>query len=552
MPGTGSRTTASSTAPSGRLAGGPAGRPVSRALRPDVGPGTLLAGRYRLVDPLPPVPGDPDEAARWRACDDVLDRPVDVLLILASGKRSAWGRDLLQAAAAAGAVRSPGLVQVYDAALEEVPAVRYGRPAGTCDIAYVVSEHVPGTTLSELLADDGPLDPAHALALGLEGAEALRVAHERGVLHGGITPATVLLTEDGGLRLRDTGVAAVLAQRSDGGSEPARTAAEDVHAFAACLYAMLTARWPGSATEADGAGLRPAPVLPDRGPAGEGRLCSPRQVRAGVPRHLDDAVLRVLQPGGRAVGPSQPPVETADALLRLLTTAGDADAAARVPVPRPRRRPELPPTLRRRLPYALVALLLVVAAVGGYTRGRSLGTVQETGSELEALVDSTPPPVPGDGDGGGGQRIDLALDGLSVTAFDPPPGDGAENNAAVPNVLDGDPGTAWETERYDTSRFGGLKPGVGLLVDLGEPAVVEQVELGLTPGVDVELRAADEPFPDADGYAVVAAVPDAEQVARLVPAEPVTARYFLVWFTRLPPDGDRWRAGVREMFFVRP
>jgi hypothetical protein len=46
-------------------------------------------------------------------------------------------------------------------------------------------------------------------------------------------------------------------------------------------------------------------------------------------------------------------------------------------------------------------------------------------------------------------------------------------------------------------------------------------------------------------------VTDTEAVARLVPDAPVTARYLVVWFTRLPADGDRFRGGVSELQVVR-
>jgi hypothetical protein len=509
----------------------------SRALRPALGPGDVLAGRYRIEAGLPPRPGDPPDVGRWAAVDDVLARPVEVLLLLASGRRAARARGVLDAAAAAGSVPSPVLVQVYDAAVEDVPAERYGRPSGEVDVAYVVTEAPAAVPLAEVVRD-APLDPDAALALGLAGAEALAAAHARGVVHGSVSPVTALLDEGGSLRLDGTGVAAALHRRSG-------TPADDVRALAGVVYAALTARWPLDEPAADEDGDLPAASGLPPAPRRAGALCSPRQVRAGVPRHLDAALVRALDPAGT--------VRTAPDLLRLLERAAAADAAARPPVPRaPRVRvPRVPARLARYGGLAATAAVVAVVGLVGYSSGREFGAVQGERSELEALVDSTPSPVPGDASGPGA-RIDLAAPGTAVTAFDPPPGDGGENSAAVPNAVDGDPGTAWETEVYETSRFGGLKPGVGLLVDLGSPTAVEQVELALSPGTDVELRVGDQPVPDVDGYAVVAAETGTGAVARLVPEFPVTARFVLVWFTRLPVDGDGFRGSVREMFLVRP
>jgi hypothetical protein len=507
----------------------------SRALQPAVEPGSRLAGRYRLTEQLPPAEGDPDDASRWQAVDDVLARPVEVLVLLAGGRRAPGARALLDAAAAAGTVVSPVLAQVYDAALEQVPAQRYGRAAGTVDVAFVVSEAVRGRTLAELLADDGPLDPGDAGALARRAAQGLAAAHARGVAHGALHPGTVLVTNDGP-RLLDAAVAAALDRRR-------RTTppdpVDDVLALVGCLYAALTARWPEREVGGMSGGLRPAPLTGGR----EGRTCSPRQVRAGVPRALEAVVVRGL--GDDRFGSAQD-------LLSALHRADDLDAAARTPAPR-RPRPALPPVVRRLGSLVLVAVLLVVIGVVSYGSGREFGSVQQEDGALEALVDSTPSPVPGDT--GQGERLDLLAPGVLVTAFDPPPGDGTENNGAVPNSVDGDPATAWDTENYDTAQFGGLKSGVGLLVDLGEPVTVRQVELGLRPGTGVELRAgppdAAAPPGSADDLPVVATVADTEAVARLVPDAPVTTRFLLVWITRLPPDDERFRSGISELQVVR-
>ena len=59
----------------------------------------------------------------------------------------------------------------------------------------------------------------------------------------------------------------------------------------------------------------------------------------------------------------------------------------------------------------------------------------------------------------------IDLGAVPVRDFDPAPGDGRERSATVPNAVDGDAGTVWETERYSTGQFGGLKGGVGLLLE---------------------------------------------------------------------------------------
>src|SRR5207302_9070837 len=60
------------------------------------------------------------------------------------------------------------------------------------------------------------------------------------------------------------------------------------------------------------------------------------------------------------------------------------------------------------------------------------------------------------------QRGPIALAGL--TAFDPPPGDGNEHQELATDAHDGDANTGWHTATYTRTDLGGLKPGVGLII----------------------------------------------------------------------------------------
>jgi len=526
----------------------------SRAAHPVMAAGDVLAGRYRLLEPLRTArPDDVGQAELWRAVDEVLARPVAVTLVSAAGGQGQEAaQPLLAAAALAGALgRGPRgtavLVQVYDAAVQEWPVDRTGHAAGSMDVAYVISEWIEGRSLAAALRTDGPLPAVEAGRLIAALAETLVEVHARGVVHGRLHPGNVLLPDGGGVRLTGTAVAAALHQsrlgagRGPAGSSAAPSPADDVRDLAACLYAMLTARWPQSATPQPGGGLRPAPTT-------SGQLCSPAQVRAGAPRALGAVAMQALSPARVHA----PPLRTAEAFAVALDRGVRAIPTSRPPATRVRRGPQPSSRRRRLLPVAAVVAFLSVIALGAYAAGTSLGTVRQDRSELQTLVDRTPPPAQPGGTGPAGQRLDLTAPGVRVTAFDPPPGDGVENPAAIPNAIDGDPATSWTTEAYSTERFGGLKSGVGLLVDLGQPVQVATVELGMRPGADVELRVGDTPAADASGFRVVATVNAAPTVTRLVPPEPVTARFFLVWLTKLPADGTRYRASIGELLLVRP
>jgi putative peptidoglycan lipid II flippase len=136
----------------------------------------------------------------------------------------------------------------------------------------------------------------------------------------------------------------------------------------------------------------------------------------------------------------------------------------------------------------------------------------------------------------------------TVTSFDPE-GDQQENPDATSLAVDRDPTTAWTTDTYrNDPHLGGLKSGVGLLLDLGRPRQVQVADLVLSAaGADVEIRAGDQAPTQASDLPTVAQRSDARSSLRLTLSHPVTARYWLVWFTKLPPDAGGFRVGVAEV-----
>jgi putative peptidoglycan lipid II flippase len=160
----------------------------------------------------------------------------------------------------------------------------------------------------------------------------------------------------------------------------------------------------------------------------------------------------------------------------------------------------------------------------------SAGTTPVGPLQIAAVSDFDPVQVPGDQLGGNGE----------------------ENPDEVPLATDGDPSTAWTTLTYDSALLGNLKPGVGLLVDLGEVRTVAAVDLTLLgSGTDVELRAAPEtqasPPQVVGGLRVVAAASDAGTQVTLTPQSPVSTRFLLVYLTKLPPYEKLYKGGIGEL-----
>ncbi|MCU1590830.1 MAG: serine/threonine protein kinase [Frankiales bacterium] len=504
--------------------------------RPALDSGDVLADRYQLVREVSDGGGP---TSVWLATDEVLARRVAVKLLPASGRAgAAAARPFLEAAGRASSLSHPGLARVYDAALEERPAARGSR---TVDVAYVISEWVDGRTLSDLLRSDGPLDPADAVRLAHDAAGAVGAAHDARVGHGRIHPGNLMVTPAGRLRVTDAAVAAAvhgspLPPLGDGEPLGGPEIARDTRDLAAVVYAMLTARWPAGSTPQPAAGLAAAPK-----PAG-GALYAPRQVRAGVPRSLDTVVVRALEPGRE---PGRNPITSPRALAQALDEAGHdlrAPAAAAAPTRRG------PSRLWRLAPKLIALAVLIAIGISSYSLGKKVGELPRKQGALDALAQPSPSP---DTAGPVTSRIDLSKPPVVVRDYDPFGRDGAEQHGSVPNAYDGDPTTAWTTDGYGSAAFGGLKPGVGLLVDLGRPTRIASVQVGLaTPGASIELRSTDLVGDNADSFTTVARQSDAKQIATLTPTGPRPARYWLVWFTSLPKGaGGRFREGIAELVF---
>ena len=64
-------------------------------------------------------------------------------------------------------------------------------------LLYAVFEHVPGTTLRQVLAEEGRLDQDEAVRLMSQVLDALACAHAQGVVHRDLKPENVMVTRTG-------------------------------------------------------------------------------------------------------------------------------------------------------------------------------------------------------------------------------------------------------------------------------------------------------------------------------------------------------------------
>jgi serine/threonine protein kinase len=152
----------------------------------------------------------------------------------------------IQEAQAAAALDHPNICAVYEIAEAE----------GT---TYIAMPYIKGKSLKDKIAA-GPLPMEEALDVGVQVAEGLKEAHERGIIHRDIKPANIMLTEKGQARIMDFGLAKLAGaadvtktltvmgtpaymspEQAKGEAVDRRT---DIWQFGATLYEMLTGETP--------------------------------------------------------------------------------------------------------------------------------------------------------------------------------------------------------------------------------------------------------------------------------------------------------------------
>ncbi len=199
----------------------------------------------------------------------------------------------------------------------------------------------------------------------------------------------------------------------------------------------------------------------------------------------------------------------------------------------------------------IVATFVTLSLIVGYFGLQSIGEgVKQSGAAPKGAVTASAPPATATNPAPSaipegppaGQPIAI----LSATGLDPQ-GDGNENNAQAARVYDGNPATAWSSEGYSSPAFGGLKKGLGLLLDLGQPTSVSQVAIDLAKG-PVDLTVYASTTPGLDGATVIGTATAASGHVELKAATTMPrAQYVIVWFTKLAPDAPWFRAAIAEI-----
>lgn len=333
--------------------------------------GTVVDKRYTLLNKL----GGGGMANVYLAHDEVLDREVALKLM-----REAFGDDeeflerFRREARNAASLSHPNIAQVYD----------QGRDGD--GLNYIAMEYVPGVTLKDRIREVGALEPGEAAGIAARVADALSIAHGKGIVHRDIKPQNVLLTPTGDVKVVDFGIAraasATVVTRTShvlgtaGYMSPEQAAGQrvgpesDLYSLGVVLFEMLTGDQPFEADSAVAVAVKHLNEPPPH----------PRDANPEIPPELDAIVMSLLakDPAHRyasaldlardldRVKAGLPPVALGAAGTTMRMPSDGATGRTRVSsAPTTRSAPARPRERRRRGIIPVLLLLLALAALSG-------------------------------------------------------------------------------------------------------------------------------------------------------------------------------------------
>jgi len=189
-----------------------------------------------------------------RAFDPLIARIVAIKLFPTELARGEARNRFVQEARVVGQISHPAVIALHDMGIDE--------PSQT---PYLVMEFIQGQSLEKLL-EKGSIPCSKACAWAAEVATALAVAHHKGVIHGDVKPANILITEDDRIKLTDFGMARLASRDSKDTpllGSPAywcpeqivgkpQDARSDIFSLGVVMYEMVTGHRPFDADSLQG------------------------------------------------------------------------------------------------------------------------------------------------------------------------------------------------------------------------------------------------------------------------------------------------------------
>jgi eukaryotic-like serine/threonine-protein kinase len=151
----------------------------------------VQVGRYQILDTI----GTGANGRVVRGFDPLINRTVAIKLFPPALASDAGRERFYAEARVVGQISHASIVALHDMGIEE-----------STRTPYLVMEYVEGQPLERIL-EKGSVPFPRACAWVADIALALGVAHRKGVIHGDVKPANILVNEEGRVKLTDFGMA---------------------------------------------------------------------------------------------------------------------------------------------------------------------------------------------------------------------------------------------------------------------------------------------------------------------------------------------------------
>jgi beta-lactam-binding protein with PASTA domain/tRNA A-37 threonylcarbamoyl transferase component Bud32 len=247
--------------------------------------GKVLNNRYKIIELI----GRGGMAYVYKAQDLKLNRYVAVKILREEyTENEQFIKKFDRESQAAAGLSDPNIVSVYDVGVDG-------------DVYFIVMEYVDGITLKQYLTQKGRLDYEEATNFIIDIAEALKCAHEHGIIHRDIKPQNIMLTSDLTPKVTDFGIARAITsatitmtnqtmgsvhyispEQARGGYVDARS---DLYSLGIMYYELLTGELPFDDDNSVSIAIKH--IQED--------ITPPNEINPDIPQSVSDVVVRLCQ-----------------------------------------------------------------------------------------------------------------------------------------------------------------------------------------------------------------------------------------------------------------